>query len=242
MIMKRFTRLKGLGRYACLGVAVLNQLGRGSKFHNVQKGRSDYLLQLLADASVKCQPACVRPFLSREYIAPVIDQQVHICPDFAPEMILVDSFSDLTDQVFRHRAQGWKFCCNYQDLAHGPDFDEIFESLGLLNLGELEANYRRLLGLIEARWPGTPVVYLHFPDALEQRETFLTRAKIIREVVARCAADCHNFYSFSVPASVVKPPDEVEPGLKDFAYHYNMGTYAAFADMIRTNPVLRKLF
>lgn len=242
MFLNRFTRLKGVGRYACLGSAVLEALGRKYKMHNLQKGRVDYQLQVVQDASVLCKPEQTIRHLARDYIAPIVEQQSLLCPDFTPELIFVDSFSELTDQLFRHKKEGWKFCCNYMDLQHSDEFAFTFESLGLMNLDGLEQAYQTMLCAINARWPGIPVIYIHFPDALEEREKYVERARKIRRVVETCATRHPNLYSFSVPREIVRHPEVAEPGMENFPYHYNQATYESFADMIRGHADLRRYF
>jgi hypothetical protein len=180
--------------------------------------------------------------LERDYIAPTVTQQALICPEFKPELIFIDSFSELTDQIFRHKQDGWQFCCNYLDARHDDEFAENFECLGLLNLDRLQESYSEILKLIELRWPQIPIVYIHFPYALEPRPQFVERALEIKRVVEICAAVHPNLYSFSVPSSVVKPPLIVEPGMASFPYHYSQETYDAFADMIRRHTVLGRYF
>lgn len=242
MWWNRLTRLKGAGRYACLGTAVLNALGRKYKMHNIQKGRVDYLLDVWDAPARRCQPELVKPHLARQDIAGTIDQQASLRPGFRPELVLVDSFSELTDQTFRHKAGNWTFNCNYLDVAHTEAFSNDFENLGLMDLSGLDAAYDTLLKRIAARWPGVPVVYLHFPDALETREKFLQRALHIREVVRGCEQRHDHLFAFSAPSAVVRRPEVLEPGLEDFPYHYNQATYDAFADMIGSHPKLRKYF
>jgi hypothetical protein len=242
MFFNRFTRLKGLGRYACLGAAVLEQLGRKYKFHNIQKGRVDYLLNVRDNPSITCVPEKAVPYLARDYIASTIQQQAVIFPDNEPELVLVDSFSELTDQLFRHKAEGWQFCCNYQDLTHDDGFTDAFENLGLMSIEEFKEAYMRMLQAINARWIGIPIIYLHFPDALEHREKFVRRARDIKRVVEECAAAVPNLFSFSVPSEIVKRPVVVEPRMENFPYHYNQETYEAFAEMICREPVLKKFF
>lgn len=242
MFLNRFTRLKGVGRYACLGTAVLETLGRKYKFHNIQKGRIDYLLNAIDNPSITCVPAKTVPHLARNYIAPTIQQQSVLCPSFKPELVFMDSFSELTDQLFRHKTEGWQFCCNYQDLAHDERLTHDFESMGLMKLDGLKEDYIRALDVINARWPGTPVIYLHFPDVLEDREKFVTRAREIKYAVEECAAEVSNLYSFSVPAGIVKRPTVVEPGMENFPYHYSQRTYDTFSELIYLEPALRIFF
>ena len=219
MFFNNFRRLKGLGRYDCLGTAVLEACGRNYKMHNMQKGRIDYQLQILQNSSRACKPDQVIHHLAREYIAPTIEQQPRVCPDFKPALIFVDSFAELTDQIFRHKTEGWQFCSNWSDITHSNEFNMDFEGLGLLVLNYLQDAYTKLLSTISLRWPGIPIIYLHFPDVLETRENFVTCAREIRRVVEACTLQHPNLYSLSVPSELVKPPNFVEPGLESFPYH-----------------------
>jgi hypothetical protein len=242
MLLNRLTRLKGYGRYACLGTAVLEVLGRRYKMHNLQKGRIDYLEQSLQIPANLCRPEQAVPFLARDYIAPTIAQQSVLCPTFRPQVVFMDSFSELTDQMFRHKTEHWSFCCNYRDLLHDGALSDTFESLGLLDLSDLHERYVRLSKRARQLWGNIPIVYLHFPDTLESRENFILRAAEIRRVAEACAQAIPGFYSFSVPSDIVQPPRVVEVGMEDFPYHYSEETYRAFADLIRQEPHLRKLF
>lgn len=242
MLLNRFTRLKGVGRYACLGNAVLETLGRKYKFHNIQKGRIDYLLNAIDNPLITCVPAKIVPHLARDYIAPTIQQQSVLCPSFKPELVFLDSFSELADQLFRHKTEGWQFCCNYQDLAHDERLARDFECIGLVKLDGLKDAYMRALEVINARWPGIPVIYLHFPDVLEDREKFVTRAQEIKYVIEECAAVASNLYSFSVPAGIVKRPAVVESGMENFPYHFSQETYRRFADDILAVSALQTYF
>ena len=242
MFLNRFTRLKGIGRYACLGTAVLEALGRKYKMHNMQKGRVDYQLQALKNTTTVCRSTDVLPHLAREYITPIVKQQSVLCPSFRPEVIIIDSFSELSDQLFQHKTEGWQFCCNYMDLAHSDEFVANFNSLGLVALERLQDMYTSMLAEIEIRWPHTPIIYLHFPDALEEREVFVQRGREIRRVVEVCARQHTTLHSFSVPSEIVKYPKLMEPGLENFPYHYNQATYDAFAELIRSHSSLRGYF
>ena len=242
MIFNKMTRLRGYGRYACLGASVLEALGRKYKMHNLQKGRIDYLAQTMQMSAAVCRPEKVVPHLTRDYIAPTIEQQLSLCPTFRPQLVYMDSFSELSDQRFRHRKDGWTFCSNYLDLRHDDEFANTFESLGLLDLTDLHERYTRLIQIVRQRWGDIPIVYLHFPSDLETRDKFVSRAAEIRRIVEACAQVTPRLYSFSVSPSIVRPPDTVEPGMEDFPYHYSQETYLAFAGMIKRNPVLNRLF
>jgi hypothetical protein len=242
MLLNRFKRLKGYGRYACLGSAVLETLGRRYKIHNMQKGRIDYIQQCLENQVATCKPDQVVHHLARDYIIPTVEQQSTLCPSFRPEVIFVDSFADLTDQLFRHKTERWTFCCNYLDLQHTQNFSDLFESQGLLDLSELFEKYVGVSRLVKHQWGDIPIVYLNFPDKLETREKFVRRAAIIRSITDACTRTIPQFYAFSVPSSIVRPPRIVEPGMENFPYHFSKETYEHFASLIRQHPKLQRLF
>jgi hypothetical protein len=127
-------------------------------------------------------------------------------------------------------------------LRHDEGFNNLYECLGLLDLTGLMDDYRNMLRTISDRWGDIPVIYLHFPDALESRDTFIQRARHIRQVVEACVSLCPNLHSFSVPSEIVKPPAVIEPEMTGFPYHYDQKTYNAFAEMILGKAVLRKYF
>lgn len=242
MFFNKLTRIKGFGRYACLGNSVLEALGRRFKMHNIQKGRVDYLVNCLNRSSVMCRPELVYPYLARDYIVPTIDQQARICPDFHPDLILFDSFSELTDQLFRHNKEGWKFCANFDDVDHTPYFIENFTCLGLLNLEGLKDYYTEIFRSLEVRWPKKPIIFLHFPSALETRDKFLSRSEKIFSVINELEKSNPLLLSFSVPSDIVKHPEKLVNGMGNFPYHYNQETYDAFAEMIKAHPISRKFF
>lgn len=218
-----------VGRVACLGHDLLRlryaDLTRRHVIHNIQKGRADLLLQWL-DGAPRPNAASIQSHLLREDIANLIAEQescAWLSVGDSARFVMIDSFSELTDQKFTHRKLGWSFSSHYSDLNHTPELDRDFTCEGLLPLEEVESLYDRLFRWIRGRWPEAPIFYVHFPAELDTREKYRSRAERIREIVGSMAAGRPWLHDIHVPPADVTP----HPG-DGFPYHYGPPTYQAF--------------
>jgi hypothetical protein len=223
-----------------MGHDVFALLGSPLPLFNIQKGRVDYILDVMTDQRLKARPYQVATFMERQDIIPLIAQEADLAwlrlrPPLA---VYMDSFSELTDQLFVHRQNQWRFCCNYSDLRHSSEFDIQFEAMGLLPVADLLMYYRRFFSMVRQRWGNIPILFLHFPTTLDKREKFQLRYKHIRESITQVAQEFQPFYSLTVDDSIVDWPEVKTPGLEDFPYHYNQRTYQASADQVRATKVL----
>jgi hypothetical protein len=232
-----------LGRHACLGLDVLNLMGHIPPVFNIQKGRVDYLLDVLDNPDKRARSLQVEPFMDRKDIVPLITQEEYFLlrPANAPTLVYMDSYSELTDQLFVHKKNQWRFCCNYTDLTHSNKFSQRFEAVGLLPLEELEENYHRFFRYIRNTYDGVPILFLHFPIKLDSREKFKLRHERILALITKLAEEYAPFYSIAIDESIVGWPAEKIPGLENFPYHYNQATYDAFADEVRKTGVFDKI-
>ncbi len=187
---------------------------------------------------VRPRTAVVARHMSREDIVPLIHQQeiAGALPSTPPRIVLMDSYSELTDQLFVHSRQRWEFCCNYSDIEHTNEFTKQFEECGLLPIEQLESSYRQYFSLLRSRHGNVPIVFLHFPTKLDRRERFHRRAEAILTSIERISTEFDPFYSIAIDDAVVDWPEQVDTGNSgpdDFPYHYNGATYRAFAEKIR---------
>lgn len=229
------------GRVACMGRDVYSLLEPKVKLFNVQKGRVDYLVDVVNNPSLRAKVGKIAPYMARKDIIPMLVQE-EICgqyPKSMPEFIYMDSYSELTDQLFIHKKEKWKFCCNYSDIGHGDHFDEIFENAGLLDKDDLGAKYERYFNYIRSKFGDATIVFLHFPVKLDKREKFHLRYNSILKEISRMSSLFPPFYSITVDDSIVEKPENVPEELKDFPYHYNKKTYQVLADRVRSLNVLR---
>jgi len=171
-------------------------------------------------------PEIVEPFLERKDIFDLIVQQKEI--DWlkvgqTEDIILMDSFSELTDQRFTHREEGWSFCCNYTDIDHNTSFSEIFETNGLLSESEISSQYDLFFQWIKENYPQKQVIYMHFPASLDTRVKFVERAASILNTMLNIEKRFNNVVNIYVSDDLVFHHDN-----DDFPYHYSKNTQAAF--------------
>lgn len=227
------------GRVACMGKDVYALLDTQLPLFNVQKGRIDYILDAISDRRLKARPQEVAKCMARKDVLPLIAQQgdltwLRMRPPIA---VYMDSFSELTDQLFVHRQKKWQFCCNYSDLQHTERFVSQFEQRGLLPVLDLPTYYRNFLSITRERWGDIPIIYLHFPVKLEKREKFRVRYQYILEAITQMAEEFQPFHSLTVNDEFVDWPEERAPGLEDFPYHYHQRTYQLLAEQVKTTGV-----
>lgn len=218
-----------LGRNACLGKEIfelLNQKEHKYWLINQQKTRVDLFLQWIAGATRPSAKA-VKPFMARLDVYPYIKEQERLTwlqKTYRPSLIILDSYSELTDQQFRHRQEGWSFCCHYTDLHHSPEFEAQFESLGLLPVERLEMAYRQFFSWLDQTYPGTEILFIHYPTKLDSREKFKLRAAEILRVIRQLAADRNNLRNIKLEDSQVDWHET-----DNSPYHYSSATNQAFA-------------
>ncbi|MFT3908107.1 MAG: hypothetical protein QM737_01670 [Ferruginibacter sp.] len=215
-----------LSRVACLGQDVV-KLKEEQKINliNQQKVRIDLLLDRLNGAP-KPIVKLIEPHLLRKDILFMLVQQEDL-PWFdmklSGDTILLDSYSELTDQKFVHKKDGWAFACNYTDINHTDAFKEQFDALGLLKLDELEKYYRLYFDFLNKKYPGKKIIFLHFPTALDKRQHFIERGETIIKVIEKLTKEYPGLVSIRIADKDVHPHED-----DDFPYHYGKETYKVF--------------
>ncbi|MDA7540936.1 hypothetical protein N8649_02340 [bacterium] len=225
-----------LGRIACLGRDVHKLVGGKLPLVNIQKGRVDLLLDHKKKPQLRPNTASVAPYFERRDIIPLVAQQEAFTWPLKhpPEAIFMDSFSELTDQLFINRATDKSFCANYSDIKHTEKFSQRYECNGLLQKEVIETCYRAFFTAVRKDFGRIPIIYLHFPIDLEKREKYQLRHKAIVDAINIVAADFASFHLISADAGIVHWPDSPVPEhLENFPYHYNSATYANLAEKVK---------
>lgn len=230
-----------LERHACLGYEVLKYYDGLPKRVNFQKGRADLLAEYWLNESLLPKSPRLRTFMTRFDLLELIRQlQFFNClPSRAPKFIFMDSFSELTDQMFMSRSEGWRFCCGYSDINHDEAFSRDYLCEGLIPVEQLKSAYLKLFSIFEKRWGAVPIYFLHFPIALETRVVFKERYKEIALAMDEIARDHPHIYSIKVDESKVQRSMDATDDLKDFPYHYDEATYLLFKKEIEELAPLR---
>lgn len=225
----RFSKFKILGRVACLGNEIITQLNLHKGLINHQKSRIDYLLKINLEPELTVISKEITPLLERKYIAATIKQQeIDFFSYKKPDLIVMDSFSELTDQLFISKKDGKMFLANFSDINHDDNFTHSFNYAGLIDAINLEKIYDQFFYKIRTTYGGVPILFFHFPTKLDERLNFQRRGQDILKALNLLSDQHQNLYSISVSdADIIKSNEETDE-LKDFPYHYGKTTYAAF--------------
>jgi hypothetical protein len=227
------------GRIACMGWHVLNLLGIRFPVFNIQKGRVDYIVNVASSPLIAARTERVAPFMERYDILPLIAQQESLgfIPNRQPVALYMDSFSELTDRLFVCRNGQWCFCCHYSDLHHGPEFTRLFDAAGLLEASTLLVYYQRFFGLFRQMYGDIPIIFLHFPVALEKRELYRQRAQSILATISELSSQFKPFYSVAIDDAQVGASEISSADVEGFPYHFSRRTLEAFANEVRRTGV-----
>ena len=223
-----------LCRTACLGNDVRNLALPGLPFLNFQKGRVDRLENLFfGGGRERPVPLIARGFLLRKDVWDLLvelNQVLSSANSLPPCAILIDSYSDLTDQLFQTRwTNGW-FFANYGDVKNRTP---NLRRLGLLNLDHHHKSWRKIVTLLTQKWPGVPIFLLTYPTFFETRKKFLERAETISLSWEKIAGEFDNVYCVHLPPStaVKNFEDDRSPG-DNFPYHYGPKVVRRLARMV----------
>ena len=225
-----------LSRCACMGNDVLKELCWEKAALNHQKSRVDFLLKLSDGQKIKPKPYLVAAYLARNDILSLIYQERQAFWSYRrPHFVVMDSYSELTDQSFVHRT-GWQFMANYTDIDHRGPFKEEFDVRGLLGLERLEVVYNEFFLKLKEVYGEVPVIFLHFPTTLDPREKFKERGKLILKIMNDLASTYPKIYSLSVPDDIVLSSLEDNPEQESsrFPYHFGKEVFRYFCDEIRS--------
>ena len=226
-----------LSRVACMGKDIIEILNLDLKIFNTQKGRVDLLYKFMNNDKLKPQVGYIAKFINRSDIITLIEEQYlfnwkkTIKP---PKYIFIDSYSELTDQLFVHNSKKWMFCSNYSDINHSKEFNDKFNTVGLLELEQIKEQYQIFFKELRSKFPSTPIFFLHFPTKLDKREKFKERYKIIKNSIEDIKGMYEPFYSISIDENIIDwPRVDGNDNSDNFPYHFNQETYIAFASKIQ---------
>lgn len=229
----RFKPVKILGRVACLGNKIISDLNLEKGLINHQKSRVDFILDLSNDDALKPNYQEIIPLLSKKYIEGTIYQQTFdLFSRSKPHLIVMDSFSELTDQLFENKLNQTKFLANYSDIKHDEQFNSLYSVKGLLAIEELYETYRNFLKKAQRTYPNTHILFIHFPTTLDKRAKFQERGKVILSSIEKLSLEFTNLHSISIEDKFVYPSNENSDELKDFPYHYDDQTYQIFINKV----------
>ena len=224
-------------RTARLGQDVFNAgFGVLAQPVNIQKGRVDLLFEWMQG---KPGPDAkqLRPYIKRDDIFELIEQQATLpwkMGAMDSKWLFMDSYSELVDNKFTHKKEGWSFCSTNGDLRHTDDFKADFFYEGPLPLEAIPAAYENFFQWFFQQSSNRRIIFVHFSDAFEVRQKYLERHAVIRD----CLRDFEKRWperllNFQIERSEAVRPEMYRgliPGVHP--YHFAEGTVQVFKQRI----------
>jgi hypothetical protein len=220
-------------RTACLGndtyFRLMEEASRETLRLNLQKNRIDSF-----NSSLRTKRIGLTGFrvLDRRDIIEIIWIQSlrfwrHLPP---PKYVLMDSYSELTDQLFFLGNRS--FFANYTDVKKKYLQKKKVVSEGLLETKEFSSQYRIFFEEVYRIWKEKNqlnIYFIHFPHKFESRELFIVRAQEIRNTIDELTLTYPNLISIVIPEDLVKKQMNEFGALDAFPYHFdeNAAKYVA---------------
>ena len=186
---------------------------------NIQKGRVDLLNSKLRGEVIGPKAKDIqyikRDDLAESYLSQAANFRTLVKN---AQVLIIDSYSELTDQVFVHRdLKSVRFNANYSDVSADAKADYICE--GLLDSSKISTLYREFFDLTLSLNPKLKIIYIFFPVNLDNREKFHLQNTKIKEAIYSLETQ-FQLNLIEVPDALVeKYPED------DFPYHYGSKTY-----------------
>ena len=92
---------------------------------------------------------------------------------------------------------------------------------------EIEENYNKLFNKLRECFGDVPIIFIHYPSKLDQREKFIQRGKMIKRSISKLKPSFEPFYDIHADNAVVDFHEDDK-----FPYHYSNKTYKNIASKI----------
>ncbi|HHE0555277.1 TPA: hypothetical protein ACN361_001946 [Vibrio parahaemolyticus] len=221
-----------LTRTACLGSSVVNATFDDGLIINYQKYRVDFII---GDERYNVANKNITSMIKRSDLKKLILSQStarlvwDVLSKFVkPDYIVLDTYSELTDQLFESEHDGGSFCANYSDVDIQEALKLGYKCSGLLELKEIEYKYQRLFETIESKFSNDiPIVFINFNTALDHRDKFKKRSLLILNALKGIE------HSKKFNLKVISVEDQYISGHSDgFPYHFDVETKNIFTDKL----------
>lgn len=225
----RFKSFKVLSRSACLGMNLIKKMGWEENCINHQKSRVDYTLNYNKKKLPRIKS--VLDILKNKYIIGCIYQQrIDFFGYPKPDIIIIDSFSELTDQVFANK-HGELFFANYSDVDSLLNNDYVCG--GLLSVDDLYMSYLNFFKKVNEKYPGVKVIFIQFSTALDKRKIFQERAKEIEKVISRIQDEFCFLKTVKIDDAFVLKANTCDNEFNELPYHYSDFTYDTYLEAFK---------
>jgi len=226
--IRKKPRPRVISRTACFGSGVLSCFKHIDILANYQKNRVDYIMDLMQNPDIKVRAAIIKERLKFDFLDWIIDmQQFNFFNEYAPDLIFMDSYSELVDKRFKNISENWDFCCCYNGIEHDDDFDRKIICLDLIPEENLYELYDKFFANIVKYWGEIPIIFINFPIKFETREKYIKRYQAIKQAIDDLTKKYKNLFSIELEDDMIEQNDD---GL---VYHMNDKTIYACAKKIK---------
>ena len=230
----KFYRRKSwiLSRTACLGSDAAELIPDIKKLKypriNFQKTRIDHLNFLLNGGKIR---VANQYEINDASVFSLVQKQKSIKLKFheEPLLILLDTYSELTDQEFVTN-DGRKFFANYSDVNEKKISNKTIVCLGRIDSNTIYVNYFEFCKAIYTRWPDTKIVFIAYPTTYETRSVYLQQSKSIDEALSKLVDKLPRIKVIKIPNEIVSQDERVD----DFPYHFGESTKSYVAREIKS--------
>ncbi len=142
------------------------------------------------------------------------------------DFVLIDSLSELADQKFVDKKGNWFFCSFFSDIdSKNKEFNTLFISEGLLDIGLIEKKYRDFFGWINKKYPSKQIIFIHYSTKLDERQKFKKRQQEISRVLRILSSENKNIKNIEIDDELVfyRENDKLP-------YHYSQLTNLHYAE------------
>lgn len=215
------------GRVACLGLDSFHLMNNNFTIYNIQKGRIDFLVNSISNKKSSITPSFkMLKYIKREDIKQLVLSQFYLTFKVKknPEFLLMDSYSELTDQKFLNLDKpNSYFFANYSDL----DINSPLKCEGLISIDHwLEQLYLQFFNGFRKLYNNSPIFFIIFPKKLEKRAKFITRHNEIKDIIKNISKYFIDFHIIEIPESIISESED------KFPYHFNNEVYVYVANEI----------
>lgn len=221
-IVRRFINNKFLkqnyivSRAACLVNDSFNMLSNRNHRINFQKSRAD-VLNINFSKRIKPKIIDVRyvqDFLYSVYLEQYFDFWKNIPKT---DFFIMDSYSELTDQLFVNYKSENLFCSNYSDVDKKAL--DHYNCKGLLEKNDIEKEYSKLFKNLRLLNKDLKIIYVFFPIINETRANFINQNAAIINAINNLMNE-HKLIVIKIPNDILK-----KNKIGEFPYHYNKEVY-----------------
>lgn len=226
-----------VSRTACFGNDIISNLGLQTITINFQKCRIDLLTKNNQSVTPKSYQRIKTALnlinhISNPEVTHMIMQQssLRFWKTQTVHGIIMDTYSELTDQKFVLTSNDNEFMCNYSDVKQDSLRKKELECRGLISRSELQASWKEFLIEVNRKFGNVNIYVIEFPTLKEKRKKYLQQAKIIESVMKKLEKENLNLSFIQLDRSYQANDEDLrEPDI----YHYGYITKERVTNILK---------